>query len=119
MYIRTPRLEIYTNRIKVNAQAVIDLCRRHGAQVACVTKVMGAHPALLQALAQWLTPQDPCVAYLRAALEKERAEALIRRHVPLQSAAPESPSPMPPPQREAFEQALQVLLQGYLNRPGI
>jgi len=50
MYIRTPRLEIYTSRIQVNARAIIELCRQHGAQVACVTKVMGAHPALLQAL---------------------------------------------------------------------
>lgn len=50
MYIRTPRLEIYTDRIETNARAVIDLCRVHGAQVACVTKVMSAHPAILQAL---------------------------------------------------------------------
>jgi len=50
MYILTPRLEIYTDRIETNARAVIDLCRAHGAQVACVTKVMGAHPAILQAL---------------------------------------------------------------------
>ena len=50
MYIRTPRLEIYTNRIEINARAVINLCRTHGAQVACVTKVMSAHPAILQAL---------------------------------------------------------------------
>jgi predicted amino acid racemase len=50
MYIRTPRLEIYTDRIEVNARAVISLCRAHGAQVACVTKVMSAHPAILHAL---------------------------------------------------------------------
>lgn len=50
MYIRTPRLEIYTDRIELNARAVINLCRAHGAQVACVTKVMSAHPAILHAL---------------------------------------------------------------------
>jgi predicted amino acid racemase len=50
MFIRTPRLEIYTDRIRTNARAIIDLCRAHGIRVACVTKVMGAHPALLHAL---------------------------------------------------------------------
>jgi predicted amino acid racemase len=50
MYIRTPRLEIYVDRIEANARAVIALCRAHGARVACVTKVMGAHPAILHAL---------------------------------------------------------------------
>jgi predicted amino acid racemase len=50
MLIRTPRLEIYTDRISTNARSIISLCRAHGIQVACVTKVMGAHPALLHAL---------------------------------------------------------------------
>lgn len=50
MYIRTPRLEIYPQRIEENARAVIKLCHDHGARVACVTKVMSAHPAILQAL---------------------------------------------------------------------
>ena len=50
MYIRTPRLEIYTDRIETNARTVIQLCREYGVQVACVTKVMSAHPAILQAL---------------------------------------------------------------------
>lgn len=50
MLIRTPRLEIYTDRIETNARAVINLCRAHGVQVACVTKVMSAHPAILHAL---------------------------------------------------------------------
>ena len=51
MYIRTPRIEIYTDRIEGNARVVIDLCRGHGIEVACVTKVMSAHPAILQSLA--------------------------------------------------------------------
>lgn len=50
MYIRTPRIEIYVDRIEINARAIIELCRAHGIQVACVTKVMSAHPAVLQAL---------------------------------------------------------------------
>jgi predicted amino acid racemase len=50
MYIRTPRLEIYTDRIETNARTIIELCREHGAEVACVTKVMSAHPAILHAL---------------------------------------------------------------------
>ena len=51
MYIRTPRIEIYADRIEQNARVVIDLCREHGIEVACVTKVMSAHPAILQSLA--------------------------------------------------------------------
>ncbi|MDR3673639.1 MAG: alanine/ornithine racemase family PLP-dependent enzyme [Holophaga sp.] len=50
MYCRTPRLEIYPDRIKENAQSVIGLCHRHGARVACVTKVTCAHPAVVRAL---------------------------------------------------------------------
>lgn len=50
MYIRTPRLEIYPQRIEENARAVINLCHAHGIQVACVTKVMSAHPAIVHAL---------------------------------------------------------------------
>lgn len=50
MFIRTPRLEIFPQRIEANARAVIDLCHNHGAQVACVTKVMSAHPAVVHAL---------------------------------------------------------------------
>jgi predicted amino acid racemase len=50
MYLRTPRLEIYADRIETNARAVIGLCREHGVEVACVTKVMSAHPAILHAL---------------------------------------------------------------------
>lgn len=48
--MKTPRLEIYPRRITANAQSVIGLCRAHGAQVACVSKVTAAHPAVLRAL---------------------------------------------------------------------
>jgi predicted amino acid racemase len=50
MLIPTPRLEIYPDRIEANARAVIKLCRAHGAQVAGVTKVVSAHPAVVRAL---------------------------------------------------------------------
>jgi Predicted amino acid racemase len=50
MFIRTPRLEIHPDRIAQNARAVIALCHEHGAQVAAVTKVVCAHPAVVNAL---------------------------------------------------------------------
>ena len=50
MYYRTPRLEIYPDRIRANAQSVIRMCHEHGAKVACVTKVTCAHPAVVRAL---------------------------------------------------------------------
>lgn len=52
MFIRTPRLEIYPDRIATNARAVIGQCHAHGAQVAAVTKVASAHPAVVHALEQ-------------------------------------------------------------------
>lgn len=50
MKFRTPRLEIFPNRIKENAKSVIQLCRSHGAQIACVTKVASAHLGVTRAL---------------------------------------------------------------------
>jgi len=47
---RTPRLEIYPDRIRANARSVIKLCKAHGADIACVTKVAAAHYAVIQAL---------------------------------------------------------------------
>ena len=52
MYIRTPRLEIYPDRIATNARSVIAMCHDHGAEVAAVTKVTAAHPAVVHALEQ-------------------------------------------------------------------
>jgi len=46
----TPRLEIHKNRIRDNAVAVLNLCSRYGVEVACVTKVARAHPAVVRAL---------------------------------------------------------------------
>jgi predicted amino acid racemase len=50
MYFRTPRLEIYPDRIAANARSVIGACHAHGAVVACVAKVVCAHPAVVRAL---------------------------------------------------------------------
>jgi ornithine racemase len=50
MRFRTPRLEIYPNRIKENARSVIALCREHNARIACVTKVASAHLGVTKAL---------------------------------------------------------------------
>jgi len=49
MVLHTPRLEIYPDRIAENVRFILKLCHDHGAQVACVSKVMCAHPALLKA----------------------------------------------------------------------
>lgn len=49
MYFRTPRLEIYPERITANARSVIQACHAHGGTVACVTKVTCAHPAVVHA----------------------------------------------------------------------
>ena len=46
----TPRLEIHTDRISENLRAIVGQCAEHSVQVAAVTKVLGAHPALLAAL---------------------------------------------------------------------
>ena len=52
MVTTTPRLEIFPERIKQNAQSVLAMCHEHGAQVACVSKVLCAEPALLQAFVE-------------------------------------------------------------------
>ncbi len=48
MLPHTPRLEIYPERIAENVRNVLEMCHAHSAQVACVSKVMCAHPALLR-----------------------------------------------------------------------
>lgn len=50
MLVNTPRLEIYPRRIQANARAILKMCHAHNIQVACVTKVTCAHPAVVQAL---------------------------------------------------------------------
>ncbi len=49
---KTPRLEIYPDRIRANAAAIIGQCHSAGVKVACVTKVTAAHPAVASAMAQ-------------------------------------------------------------------
>lgn len=48
--LRTPRLEIYPKRITENTAAVLAQCKKHGVDIACVTKVTAAHPAVVEAL---------------------------------------------------------------------
>lgn len=68
----TPRLEIFPDRIRENAKSVLALCRSHGAQMAAVTKVTSAHPAVAQALADGGADQiaDSRVANLRSVAEQ-------------------------------------------------
>lgn len=51
MYTLTPRLEIFPKRIEENARYVISQVHDHGGQLAAVSKVLRAHPAVLQAFA--------------------------------------------------------------------
>ena len=46
----TPRLEIYPDRIRSNAQHIVTLCHSQNIRVAAVTKVVSAHPAVVKAL---------------------------------------------------------------------
>lgn len=46
----TPRLEIYPNRITSNGRAIVGLCHQSSILVAGVTKVICAHPAVVNAL---------------------------------------------------------------------
>jgi predicted amino acid racemase len=48
-HYRTPRLEIHPSRIRENAASVLELCESRGVDVACVTKVASAHPAVVRA----------------------------------------------------------------------
>ena len=47
---RTPRLEIYPDRIRQNAAAIVEQCHKAGVSLACVTKVTSAHPAVAAAM---------------------------------------------------------------------
>lgn len=47
---KTPRLEIYPQRIEANTAAIIKQCHAAGVKVACVTKVTAAHPAVAAAM---------------------------------------------------------------------
>lgn len=50
MEIQTPRLEIYPNKIEDNARNIANQVHDFGGQLACVTKVSCAHPAVVAAL---------------------------------------------------------------------
>jgi len=49
---RTPRLEIYPERIRHNTAAIVSQCREKGVAVASVTKVTSAHPAVARAMVE-------------------------------------------------------------------
>ena len=89
--MRTPRLEIYPQRIRNNARSVVELCHRHGAQLACVTKVTCAHPTVSQALmdagADWLA--DSRVANLWALHEQGHRGPFLLLRLPHPSEAVE------------------------------
>jgi predicted amino acid racemase len=71
VHLSTPRLEIDVDRIAHNARSIIAECGRHGVQVAAVTKVLRAHPALLRALeqAQVSMVADSRISNLRRCVE--------------------------------------------------
>lgn len=46
----TPRLEIFPSRVAENARAILKLCHSQGIQVACVGKVVCAHPLVMRTL---------------------------------------------------------------------
>ncbi len=51
MTLETPRLELHQDRIAQNAAAIVAECAAAGIRVAAVTKVVQAHPAVLEAFA--------------------------------------------------------------------
>lgn len=91
MYIRTPRLEIFPERITQNARSVLELCHRHGAQVACVTKVTSAHPAVVHALEQGGADQiaDSRLLNLRSMADTGVTLPLLLLRLPAPSMAPD------------------------------
>jgi len=50
MYIRTPRLEIFTKKIEENTRTIVDMIHAAGGSAACITKVTCANPAVVRAL---------------------------------------------------------------------
>jgi len=89
MFIRTPRLEIYPERIAANARSVIRLCHDHGAQVAAVTKVTCAHPAVVHALEQGGADMiaDSRIANLQAMANTGLDKPLMLLRIPAPSRA--------------------------------
>lgn len=84
--LNTPRLEIFTKRIEENARSIIHLCHSHGVRVACVTKVIRAHPAVVQALAR-------AGADLLADSRISNLQSISDTHVPLERMLLRAPAP--------------------------
>lgn len=91
MSVCTPRLEVYPDRIAANARSVIDLCHRHGARVAAVTKVTCAHPAVAHALEAGGADMvaDSRMRNLQAAVEAGIRRPLMLLRIPAPSCAAE------------------------------
>ncbi|HOE82195.1 MAG TPA: alanine/ornithine racemase family PLP-dependent enzyme [Myxococcota bacterium] len=87
MPVNTPRLEIYTERIAMNAKAVIGMCHSHGIQVAAATKVVCGHSAVTHALeaggADMLA--DSRVRNLRRIVEAGISRPLMMLRIPAPS----------------------------------
>ncbi len=47
---KTPRLEIYPQRIRANTEAIAQQCHAANVSLGCVTKVASAHPAVARAM---------------------------------------------------------------------
>lgn len=50
LHLRTPRLEIFPERICHNTRSIVAQCHSAGVKVACVTKVTSAHLSVAQAM---------------------------------------------------------------------
>jgi predicted amino acid racemase len=85
----TPRLEIYPQRIEENGRVVINAFHQHGAQVACVTKAIRAHLAVVDALvasgADMLA--DSRVSNLEALMKHKPGQPRLLLRVPTPSQA--------------------------------
>lgn len=88
----TPRLEIYPQRITENARAIFALCHSHGIEVASVTKVACAHPAVVQALLDAGTDMlaDSRIENLAALRHMDTGKKLLSLRIPTVSRAMET-----------------------------
>lgn len=87
----TPRLEIYPQRITQNARYMLDTMHQNGIQVAFVTKVTSAHPAVVNALAA-VQPEmlaDSRIENLQKIREQGVTLPLLLLRIPTQSRAAE------------------------------
>ena len=85
----SPRLEIFTKHIEENANSIIGLCHQHGMSIACVTKVVMAHPeiaAVLEAAGADILA-DSRIPNLKSISEHGTACPVMALRIPAPSAA--------------------------------